>query len=645
MPLARYLTTIFLPLTLLLFLLSGLSGYYFNLRTIIDKTEEELNIIADLRSKEIDRYLSSTQQQLKTFNSRLLIREILQKHPNNRIPLSSREKLQKVVLETRAQTPAFSNIHLIAENGEIAASTDLSAIGARYQHAALLPSIEQPISLANIIVDSSGERVLLHLMKLTLDGLPAGYLVFYKKLANITELVNSKLGLGESGKLYLLVGNEDGSYQYLIKPSNLAARQDETLTLQDQKLSSGNIVEWIDYRGVEVMGGYRDIELANWKMVVKLDRDEVMAIPDALLWIGSLELLAAIVVSILVISMVSSRIAKPISQFAKTATELPNSSAASSFTGKGINEFVQLAAALNKMAAINAEKTATLEQRVLDRTRELSMRNQTLSQTIKELKHTQELLVETEKMAALAELLAGVAHEVNTPLGAALIASTHLQSSNAQTKASYLGQSLTEQAFEQQIQDSETSLNIIVSNLKRAGELIRSFKRVAADQNTDAIESFDLVAYTKDVLTSLQPNFKHKNLEFKFAGYEAFTVKTLPRAIAQIVSNLVMNAVNHGFENRDAGVVSFVISKADNDFCSLQIADNGVGMDEATKDKVFNPFFTSKRGNGGTGLGLSIVHRLVSKTLAGSIQVESSKGCGTTFTILFPAESPLLVNG
>ena len=178
---------------------------------------------------------------------------------------------------------------------------------------------------------------------------------------------------------------------------------------------------------------------------------------------------------------------------------------------------------------------------------------------------------------------------------------------------------------------------LLLSNLDRAASLIRSFKQVAVDQCSQEMRTFKVSEYLKEILSSLHPKLKKTKIkvEIEVTG-EELEVQTYPGALAQIVTNLVLNAIIHAFDNgQKSGLIVFDIEFY-KDEVLLKIIDDGAGMDESVRDKIFDPFFTTKRGTGGSGLGLNIVYNLVVHQLLGCIDCQSEKGKGSTFTLRFP---------
>ncbi|MBP7334682.1 GAF domain-containing sensor histidine kinase [Niveispirillum sp.] len=256
--------------------------------------------------------------------------------------------------------------------------------------------------------------------------------------------------------------------------------------------------------------------------------------------------------------------------------------------------------------------------------------------TLSELRATQGRLVQQEKHASLGQLVAGVAHEINTPLGVAFTLATHLQSERDDIARAFGVNQLKRGALEQFLEKLDEGLRILTGNLERAADLIRSFKQVSADRSSEALRTVDLVAYVGDVLKSLEPIIRQRRVNVAVDGMPGLTVTTLPGLLAQVVANLVQNAIVHGFAGVERPEILIAVGRASPDRVSIAITDNGVGMPPEVLSKAFDPFFTTKRDSGGTGLGLHIVHNLVTGPLQGAIDLASVPGHGTRFLITLP---------
>ncbi len=292
---------------------------------------------------------------------------------------------------------------------------------------------------------------------------------------------------------------------------------------------------------------------------------------------------------------------------------------------------LQLLKLICSQAAIsikNATLYNTLEQNVQERT-------QQLSQAIEDLQATQKQLVESEKMAALGSLVAGVAHEINTPVGTSITAASTLKHETQSFNQDVLQGKLKRSSLNNYLEIANESSNLIVNNLNRASDLIQSFKQVAVDSANLEKRDFAIKPYIEEILSSLAPKFRHTALTLTVEGESHIKLDTYPGAIAQIVTNFAMNSLNHAYQPGEKGKIHFQVSQQQNAVV-IEYSDDGCGIPSENLSKIFEPFFTTARNQGGTGLGLHIVYNLVTQKLQGTIDVKSEVNLGTIFIITLP---------
>lgn len=251
------------------------------------------------------------------------------------------------------------------------------------------------------------------------------------------------------------------------------------------------------------------------------------------------------------------------------------------------------------------------------------------------VEEAQQQLVEQQKLAALGSLVAGLSHEINTPVGIGVTAASHLAEEVAQCHRRYEGHQLTRGDFEDFLDSSRESADLIAANLNRAADLLQNFKQVASDQANSMERVFNLREYLGDVVRSFSPRIRNSGFHILVDCPDDLEMKCDPGALYQILSNLVMNSLNHGFEGLLVGQID-ITARRENGRIVLQYADNGNGMRRKDLARIYEPFFTTKRGRGGTGLGLHIVYNNVTQNLGGKISCASKPGRGTRFTISVP---------
>ncbi len=301
-------------------------------------------------------------------------------------------------------------------------------------------------------------------------------------------------------------------------------------------------------------------------------------------------------------------------------------------------------------------KNTQLESMVAQRTHELNQSNEELRATMLELENNQEELIAlnseltdsynqlqstqnqliiAEKLASLGELVAGVAHEINTPLGIGLTLSSFLNNTINQIDTRYATGKLTKAELKDCIHSSKEASDLAVKNLMRAAEIVNTFKQVAVDQSTLEMRKINLGIYIEKIIHNLTPRLIKEKHHYEIHAQKDLEVYTFPGPIAQIVTNLFINTLIHAFKDDQSGRIDITIEKSQA-YIHLTYEDNGCGIPEDMLNKIFDPFFSTNRSKGSSGLGLHITHNLVTQTLEGTIDVRSTVGIGTRFDIRFP---------
>ncbi len=282
---------------------------------------------------------------------------------------------------------------------------------------------------------------------------------------------------------------------------------------------------------------------------------------------------------------------------------------------------------LSELHGLNKELTKSKKQ--------LEENNLHLQKMLEDLQTAQQQLVEAEKLASLGGLVAGVAHEINTPLGISVTSASSMHMELDELKEKFTGNSLKKTELETFFDRAGQACKILNTNLRRAAELVRSFKQVAVDQVSDDIRRINLNDYVNEVLVSIGPSYKHTGITLDSECDPEINLDTHPGALYQVISNLVINSITHAFDKGAEGKISLKFYRDDGNVV-FDFSDNGKGISEENRKEIFTPFFTTRRGSGGSGLGLSIVYNLVTARLKGAIKVESTEGVGTNFNIVFP---------
>ncbi|MGS2721439.1 ATP-binding protein [Paraglaciecola aestuariivivens] len=279
-----------------------------------------------------------------------------------------------------------------------------------------------------------------------------------------------------------------------------------------------------------------------------------------------------------------------------------------------------------------------LEHKVVERTSQLEGANQYLKNAMAELERSNIQLIEQEKMASLGGLVAGIAHEINTPVGIGVTAISHLNHLLKQLDEKFQQNAITKSFLRDFIEDATKGTDISMFNLNRAADIISSFKLIAVDQSSDHHRTVYLHAYLNEIMVSLQPKIKKYKHSIDIQCDEKLQVHCRTGALVQIITNLVMNSIIHGFADKEAGQISIKV-EAKNNNVQLFYKDDGCGLSKQAMSKLFDPFYTTKRGEGGSGLGTHLVYNLVVKGLGGKITPSSELGKGLAYHIEFPIYS------
>jgi len=350
----------------------------------------------------------------------------------------------------------------------------------------------------------------------------------------------------------------------------------------------------------------------------------------------------------LILWVLQRRVLHPMDTLSRAAGDLAAGRLDQPLELGGDDEIAQVGKAMENMrqALLRAfedlrEHAMTLEDQVTQRTAELTAANTELTEALANLKTAQRELVESEKLASLGRLVAGVAHELNTPLGNAMTVVSALGDRwSALDRMLQDNSPMRRSQLEELVKDTRRGQDILQRNVQKAADLVRDFKQVAIDQTTDSRRRFDLARVAEDVLVMVEPSFKHTPFKIHTELAHDIEMNSFPGALGQVLTNLLMNSLVHGFEGRDAGTVRVSCSALADDVVELVVEDDGRGMDASVVRKIFDPFFTTKLGKGGSGLGMHIVHNIVTNVLGGQIDVSSTPNQGARMCIRIPRSAP-----
>jgi signal transduction histidine kinase len=257
-------------------------------------------------------------------------------------------------------------------------------------------------------------------------------------------------------------------------------------------------------------------------------------------------------------------------------------------------------------------------------------------QALAELRDTQKNLIQAEKLAALGGLVAGIAHEVNNPVGISLTVASSFARRCEAFAAELRTPPLRRSSLDDFVATSRAAADQLVANLQRAGELIQSFKQVAVDRSHTERREFDLAEATDQIIASLRPVLRKLPLSLVVDIPPGISMNSYPGSYGQVLTNLFLNTVVHAYPDGRAGTLSVSARAVGSDDVEITVADDGVGMAEEVRRRAFDPFFTTRRDHGGTGLGLHIIFNIVTQSLGGRLVLDSAPGRGTTFRIRIP---------
>jgi signal transduction histidine kinase len=265
------------------------------------------------------------------------------------------------------------------------------------------------------------------------------------------------------------------------------------------------------------------------------------------------------------------------------------------------------------------------------------------AEAYRRLKITQSKLVEQEKLAALGSLVAGIAHELNTPIGNSLLMASTMQELSQEFLQKVRDNQLRRSDLENYSVSSVQSADLIVRSLSSAANLVSSFKQIAVDQTSDQRRSFELSHFCQEVALTLSNRSRREGTEIRVESAEELMLDSYPGSLGQVLNNLIINAMVHGLHERSHGVISLQCQSLDEQHVKLIVKDNGVGISKENIERIFEPFFTTRLGTGGSGLGLHICYNIMHSVLGGSIEVKSEIERGTSFILILPRVAPIRV--
>ena len=472
-----------------------------------------------------------------------------------------------------------------------------------------------------------------------------------KDRIGLKPLVDALISPGDINAIWVLDNDLDTMAHAAVLGSEVNPKPDSKEKHQaEEVIKNGLLHSFFTDGQLTVLAPILKNNIAIGSVIVRLSTQHLDSTLRAQINMTVISAIAIIFAGTFLAFFMSRRITEPVLGVAKAALEVKagefNLSTLETIRHRN-DELGQLAAIFVEMAQTVIAREEHLDGLVRERTLKWEENNQKLilanseaKEALHRLHEAQDHLVESEKMAALGGLVAGVAHEINTPVGNSLVVATTLTrrtdlfAKEVQTgtlrKSSLMG-------FSSDVTDAASQLS---SNLDRAAELIQSFKQVATDRGSMDQREFLLDQYVQDLLASLHAVIKRHPVTVTTEIPDAITMHSYPGAFGQVITNLIMNALTHGFEGRPDGAIVIEAKKIESGWVQLIFSDDGIGIDKEMQSRVFEPFFTTKRGQGGSGLGLHVVFNLVTQTLGGNVKIASEPGAGTKLTIKLPLLPP-----
>lgn len=458
------------------------------------------------------------------------------------------------------------------------------------------------------------------------NGNVYGFVVVDMKLDSLPEIFES-VDIGEKGRIYLI--DNEGNYLYNkdegIDKEHTIFNKTDPISVYAKDI----MIEKKGFKEVEIDGdrwylSYRPATENGWIMLSLINKNETQ---NELLMF-TIQLILIFIIAILVLLAVIFYTIKSITLPIRIITDYGNEIANGN-----------LDIELPMMYSNRTDETGELSRAFITITEVFRTQNEMLMYNIdeknEEIKLQYDYILETEKLTSLGNLVAGVSHEVNTPLGVSLASATYLDDVNKKMRESLESGSLSKQGLVRFIEDIDESISLILNNLERASELIKNFKKIAVDQTNEIKSEFSLYELLNSIIISLKHEYKHKNIEIQNLCNTDIILDSYSGPLTQVFTNLIINSLRHGFLGEDSGKI-IINAELENDMVNIVYTDDGKGIKSELLNKIFEPFFTTNREGGNSGLGMFISKNIVEQTLGGNLSCKSDYGEGVMFIIKIP---------
>ncbi|WP_409525785.1 sensor histidine kinase [Nitrincola sp. MINF-07-Sa-05] len=421
---------------------------------------------------------------------------------------------------------------------------------------------------------------------------------------------------------------------------------DEFQALLSAALRREPLPETMSWQDIRVHPSVLPMDDMGWIVVAAVPSGMHNPAFAAIVYLMAGGFLGACIIGMLIAPLWARLLQRPVVALINSSTLVANGYYQQDWPSGPVDELNRLSQDLHLMAdKIHqreqelSELNQRLEQRVEARTAELAESNNALSGALETLERAQEELIQSAKLAALGELVAGVAHELNTPIGNGMMAASTMEAA-VRTFRKDMEEGLKRSSLDRFVEDMEQSAAIISRNLSRSVALVTNFKQVAVDRASSQRRRFMLNEIVDEVMVMMHPTLSRllHQIDIRIEG--DIQMDSYPGPLEQVLTNFIQNAIIHGFEDREAGDIALHAYQSEQ-YVIIRISDNGKGIPPEIIKRIFDPFFTTRLGSGGSGLGLNVVHNIVTGILGGTIRVESTLDEGTTMELSLPAEAPV----
>jgi signal transduction histidine kinase len=473
---------------------------------------------------------------------------------------------------------------------------------------------------------TSKEVVFTSVMAVKEGGKIIGFVALDCRVNSLPEILKP-IKVGQKGKGFLITSIGELVYRDDKKISAIESIFNSEIELKQTAkkiLATKEKFDEINYKGENYYVVAYPVKVPGWVVILLINKAEAMK--DLTQFNFTINLITIFIFSalMLMITIIINKSTRPIGVITRYAEEIAagefDKNLPEEFLSKP-NEIGDLSKAFQVITGAFRKENIILEERIQDKNKEL------------ELQYS--YILETEKIASLGSLVAGVAHEINTPLGIGITTVSYLEKINNENRRKLAEGTMNKSDLKEFMEEINDSIDMLNINLGRAGELIKSFKKIAVDQSNESKVSFSLKENIDDVIMSLKHEFRNFSHQIFNECPKEIVINSFPGAFSQIFTNLIMNSLLHGFKDKEEGNIYIAVSELNN-IIKIVYTDDGGGIKEENLNRIFEPFYTTNRHGGGSGLGLHIVHNIVFQQLKGNIHCESGLGAGVKFIIEFP---------